>query len=244
MKKLISAIVAILCCAMCCLSLAACANDTPYYNKKYTFTGEQEINWNAKNYFDNYSGDLDKEMSQKQILEKHWDKIDFSKSDIPSASSVDDLIAKIDATKIFDSIKGFAFSFSGKEDLKLTLTLPETYSDWGFGSEITMPFAETQSKLNQIRPQWLDNGAAITEENFGFLGIGIKEDGNKAIEVSFSVSSVTVYFNICCYAKNAEGYDNTAWLGSYNLQPTLKDADENDIITVSAHPQFTLTDNK
>lgn len=244
MKKFVSTALAVILIAACVGALAACNKDV-YYNKTFTFTGEHKIDWNLKNYFDNYVQDWDKETSQKAIIEKHWDKIDFSKS-YTSAENVDDLIAKINNAKIFDSLKGLSFSFGSKDDLNLTLTLPTAFSDWGFGSSVTMPFAETQEQLDAIRTDWFNVDATIDgTDRMGYSGIGIKVEGDKAITVSFFFTEIGgAYFEIQCYSKTEFGHDVTHSLSVVEMRPSLKDANGNSILDVAAQPVYTLTDNK
>lgn len=239
MKKLITTFLAIVCVITSVCMLTACNDRTPYYNKTFTFTGEQSIDWNGKNFADNY-GDLGVDVSQKQLIEKYWDKIDFSKTGISSATNADDLIKKIESAKTYAVLKDVSLSFTGKDELQLTITLPAEFASWGYGETVMMPFAETQSQLNAIKPQELN--LTIYEEDLGYNGIGVKSIGDRTIVVTFSVSYVDVNLEITSY--NNTDYAALNSITTHSLRPTLMDESGNTVIEIATRPIYNLTDNK
>lgn len=93
MKKLISTVLTLIFVITCVCALSACGDERiPYYSKTFTLTGEQSIDWNDKNYADNY-GDWGVDVSQKQLIEAYWDQIDLSKTDL-TAANADEMISK------------------------------------------------------------------------------------------------------------------------------------------------------
>lgn len=242
MKKLISTVLAIICAITCVCLLSACDDErTPYYNKTFTFTGEQSIDWNGKNFADNY-GDLGEDVSQKQIIEQYWDKIDLSNNDL-TAANADELISKIDGVKVFTDLQGLSLSFTDKDNLQLTVTMSAELKDWGYGDKITMPFAETQQKLNTIKPQGLD-GYNIGEESLGYSGVGMKTEGDKTLVVYFSISYVSVYLEIASYSKTEYGWETKSVISTEMLKPELRDKDGQTVIKIAARPKYDLADNK
>ena len=164
-KKLIPSVMALAGVMVCTIGLSACGNDQePYYNKTYTLPGTCTIDWDGKVWTDVYAGE-DKWVSLKTIVSRHWDEIDWNetaKRNDPleaTAPPHETLQAFMDSFKEFEQkafkdVAGLSVSLSGKDDLKLTVSMPEAIMQdgalKGYDAEITMPFAETEEQYNAI----------------------------------------------------------------------------------------------
>lgn len=246
MKKKSAAVATALACAgvlACICALSACGDGREtIYNKTFTLTGGHTTDWTGKNFSDNY-GELGEDISQKRIVETYWDKIDWSASGIEdSLANADALIAYVDAAPIFKELEGLTFSFTGKDDLKLTLTLPESLSDWGYGTSVEMPFAETQEKFNELGVSLTWNGGSVTpyfSDETGFGGYGVKEEANGFFFVEFKVGYNGIQFSFVKIVNDVRTVDRN----SRGMCPTLISKEGSTIIQISLYPKYTATKN-
>lgn len=211
-KTFIALLAAAVCSVTCIMGLTACSKDSePYYGKEYTLTGKSVIDWTGKNYSPD---DDDKDYSQREIVEKNWDKIDWSKTTDPinkehveiAHSDVDGFINALAAVQenYYSDAKDLKVSVIKSDDgLQLKLALPEGLKN-GYPEEITMPFAETQEKFNEIKPAELSYLTIFPKE--GYSGVGIYTSEDKVLVVNFAVQQFVdkISLNIEEFTGNSE----------------------------------------
>lgn len=209
MKKLIPLVLVVVCVLACAFTFTACSNkdeQEPYYGKTYTFTGTATIDWNSKQYRDNYKKADNKDHSQKELLEKYWDDIDWNKTfeiaglsanDVPHGS-VAEFIAVFEETEknLYDYAKGLEISVSNKSNPKLTITFPTGDNDYFRGmlmdkydsSKLTMPLCETNAKLAQNKPFDSFDLQSASYDTPGYCGLGVyKTENGHVLTVRFNV---------------------------------------------------------
>lgn len=258
-KKLVPLIMALVCAVVCTVSLAACGSkdNDPYYNKTYTLTGGAVIDWTSKDFADNYKYAMTN-VSQKQILETYWDKIDWDRTlrhveNPPAHGSIDELIASFKdiEEKGYEPYAGLKFSFSGKDDLKLTLTLNEFFTDKlglsaYYDAELTMPFAETPEQFEAIKPQ-TKYESPISYDGEGYYGAGVyegKDDHVLVVEfyVEKYVKNLHITIRDVVVGTNYDGDgDASIIFQTADTAMTLYDADENVIINIKPYVGFNVT---
>lgn len=187
-KKSITVMAALIGLLACMFGLAACGDDQPaYYNRTFTLTGKSVIDWTGKNYSDIYGND-DGDSSQKQIIERHWDKIDWSDIEIPHAT-VDEFIQSFDKLQnsFYADAKDLKISVKKSDRLTLTLNLPAGIRA-DYPADITMDFAETEGQFAEIKQRYgdLNDFAPMCPFEEGYSGIGVYQLQNKYLIVKFS----------------------------------------------------------
>lgn len=192
-KKLVTAALTLALVGTICVGLVACGNNQdPFYNKTYTLTGTCTIDWDKKDWTDSYMGES-KDVSLRQIFTRHWDEIDWNKTKeqnsrgnlnytLPPHGTLQEFLDSFNdfQQNAFKDEAGLKFSFSGKDDLKLTLTLTEAMKTngalSGYPTEITMPFADSEAKFEAIKPHENLYHVGLYREGYEGYGVYKKDD--------------------------------------------------------------------
>ena len=253
-KKIVSLVLALICVVACAFAFTACDNNKenePYYGKTYTLTGKVVVDWTSKYYYDNYTQDYNNKYSQKDLLKKHWDEIDWDKTlsaaglnanDVPHGT-VDEFIALFEdfEENAFEQLNGLKLSFSDKKDLKLTMTLPQNWMEEPdvsdhYDSVITMPFCETQAQYEQNKPYAGIEDTRTFGFEKGYLGVGVYKTENHVLAVEFSVEKYVndIRIGIVDYELDADGnlVQATDFLTSDHIAMYILDAQGNSILSI------------
>ena len=266
-KKAISILLALVCSVVCAFSLTACGNkdNDPYYGRTYTLTGKCVIDWENKFFYDNYEQDYSKNYSQKELLEKHWDKIDWNKTFEMNYVDVEKIPAHDSAQEFMQSFKefeesgleslaGLKISVSGKNNPTLTLSFTEEMMQFSminehYDAEITMPFCETNEQFAANKPFNNEDSYQRSFDTPGYSGIGVyKTEDNHVLTVDFSVEKYVknIHLTIVDYEVNASG-NNIGQQGLLRDEMsaiTLYDADGSTILDIRFFIDFEVSKNK
>ena len=274
-KTLLTGILSLTLAAACTVGFAACGSkhSDPIYNKTYTITGSAHIDWDTKDYYDNYTQDDSKAWSQRELLEKNWDAITWDATlewigateDDIKHGNVDELIASYDKylKNFYEQAKGLAFSFSSKDDLKLTLSLPANWmedpavSDY-YESTITMPFYETREAFAADLPYEGFSPESIGF-NEGYSGAGgFKTGSNHVLVVKFFFEEYreNLQINITDYTLTGDPdnpIDSLLWLDidfyprafqTFHYEEDETGGHGSAVLSPYVYTDFEVTDNK
>ncbi len=277
-KKIFKAAVASVCAACAvfsAVSLAACGGGgTPksvkYYNKTITFTGKAYgYGFDTKGLVDSYNngkndGNGERNTTQRKILEKYWDNIDWDYTGIdPAPQNTDEVKEFLDLAQenTFKAWKDLSFTVTKTDTVTITLNLPEEWQYLGWGTSVTMPLYENEEEFASstgIEP-WF---SGLREGEFG---VGVKVDGNKRIRVSVytsnpsvnkggkNVNMDTVSLSIFTETINEDGSINQGYsfdtgvsgMGSIYAKAVKLDdytSSHDTILPISFYPEVTITD--
>lgn len=204
-KKFLKAAAITVCAATCAsafaLSAAGCGGGEvkaqSYYNKTITFTGKAyTYGFDTVGEVDNYNegkndGNGERDTTQRKILEKYWNDIDWKYTGLdPAPKDSDEVKTFLDTaqTKVFEDMKDLSFTVTKTDTVTITLNLNEEFEDLGWGTSMTIPLYESDDEFKTstgIEP-W------FTGLKEGYFGAGVKVDGNKRIRVSIDTRKVFV----------------------------------------------------
>ena len=274
-KKLLTSILALTLASACAVGFASCGSKTnnPYYDNTYTITGGAHVDWDSKKYYDNYTQDSSKNWSQRELLEKNWDAITWdytlewtgATENELKHGSVDELIASYDKLleNFYEQSKGLAFSFSGKDDLKLTLSLPANWmqeavvSDY-YESTLTMPFYETREAFSANLPYEGFDPMTISFDE-GYCGAGVfKTEKDHVLVAEFSLEKYVTNLRVRIYDYTLTGdpenpVESLLWLeiNSYpsvlqvwHYEATEEGGHGSTVLSPYVYADFEVTKNK
>ena len=256
MKKFIPIMLVVVCALACTFAFTACSNNNqePYYGKTYTMTGKAIIDWETKLYRDNYKQADNDDHSQKELLTKYWDDIDWDvtleRAGLPADAvphgSIEEFVALFEETEqnLYEHVKGLQISVSDKSDPKLTITFPTDDNDYfrgylanNYGSKLTMPLYESDDKLAANKPF---NDFPLQEQsldNPGYFGMGVvKGENNHVMTIRFNVAQYEdrLTFDIFDYELDSDGnmIDRTTVFQVESSIFTLYNKDGNSILSI------------
>ena len=263
-KKLAAFAIGTACALTCALAFVGCGKtNDPYYNKTYTLTGTATIDWTSKKWYDSYAGE-EKNVSQQEILERHWNEIDWKRtvestggdaSLMPAYASPAEFIeeCKTFETERYKDFAGFKISFAEQGKMEMTITFPTNartdygLSDYGLDA-LTMTYAETAKQYQAINPhESLNFGTYV---NHGYHAVGIyKLNEERFLMINFMVEQYVekIHFEIKDYRiepndGNSYVVGNTI-ITTMNSAVTLYDSTGKGILPVDYAINFTVTDN-
>ena len=266
--KLISTVLILALAVMLCFGFAACNDEQQnesYYNNTYTLSGTCTVDWDSKYYYDNYEPDYSKNYSQKEIIEKHWESISWDRTfeaaglngnDVPH-STFDEFRSCFEDYEeyFYEQVADLKFSFSGKDNLELTISFPSNWTEQEalsdhYESEITMPFYESAEQFAQNKPYENFDLTTVAFEA-GYSGVGVyKTQDNHVLVVEFTLQKYINDINvkITDYTITADGNDTadepallfeTVYTVLY-----LYDANGNSILDIRNQIDFEVAKNK
>lgn len=265
-KKLFTAALSFVLAVGLLVGVTACGgskDNEPYYNNTYTISGTCTIDWDGKDYRDNYGQDSSKYFSQREIIEKYWDVIDWDKTfamnnmdmdSLPAHGSVDEFIQSFKEFEeyAYESLAGLKISVSGKDNPTLTVTFTSEMMEYPqlsnhYDAEITMPLCETNEQFAANQPF-----AGYNQHSFdtpGYCGIGVyKTEDNHVLTVDFNVEKYVkgIHLRLCDYELNTDGecVNTEILLEDEFSVMTLYDAQGKNIWDVRFYIDFKVTDNK
>lgn len=279
-KKITKAAATTICAAACAaafaLSAAGCGGEDykaqSYYNKTITFTGgAYTYGFDTVGASDGYNdgkedGKGERDTTQRKIVEKYWDKIDWEEMGlIPAPKNSDEVKTFLDTaqTKVFEVLKDLSFTVTKTDTVTLTVNMNDELKDFGgWGTSITVPLYENGEELN------LEGFSYSLEE--GYHGVGVKEDGNKRLIIEVMMTKpyadvggkknvykdsahITMHWDT--KITNDDGgyyYNNVAridtWfdgLGNFTAKPVINaEGGEHigTVLSVNYYPEITITD--
>ena len=268
-RKLVAIVLTIVLSVALCVGLTACDGgnkNEAYYNNSYTLAGTCTIDWDGKYYYDNYASDFSKNYSQKEIIEKHWDAIDWDRTfeeaglngnDVPH-STFDEFKGCFEDYEeyFYEQVAGLKISISDKSDLQLTISFPDNWmenevvSDH-YASEITMPFYETKEAFAQNKPySGFDMETCGIGFEKGYMGAGVyKTQDNHVLVVQFSVQQFVKDISVVItdYTVDANSDDVPEPLVLFQTEFTvlnLYDTNGNKILDIRNQIDFDVAKNK